>query len=247
MKAMKILLSFALVLACAPAASANTVFWDDDFESYADQAGFDAAWPNFSGTQPTWSTDQSTSPTHSILEPAGSPGRVVSATTYPDSINGSDAAPLVLEYDIYINPNDLTSSRRYVEMRQTSGDLNIFAIGLSNLATNPTSNFAFRNQFAWIDLAAPRLPGWNHVEAVIDTQKINITINSEPTESFFRNSVDDYGTIYMGSNFTNNTADPFDGFTYIDNMSVERIPEPASLALLGLGGIAMALVARRRR
>jgi len=245
MKAMNILLSFALLFASATAVSAGTVFWDDDFESYADQAGFDAAWPNFSGTQPTWSTDQSTSPTHSILEPAGSPGRVVSATTYADNINGSDAAPLVLEYDIYINPNDLTSSRRYVELRQTAGDLNLFAIGLSNLATNPTSDFAFRNHFTWTDLAAPRLAGWNHVKAVIDSTDINITINNEPTESFARNNLDDYGTLYMGSGFSNNTVAPFDGFTYIDDLSVERIPEPSTLVLLGLAGLG--LVARRRR
>ena len=245
---MKILLSFVLVLACTTAASAGTVFWDDDFEGYASQAAFDAAWPNVSGTQPTWTTSPTINPNHSVLEPAGSPGRVNSATTYPDNINGSDAAPLVLKYDIYINPDDLTSSRRYVEMRMEAGGAgNIFAIGLSNIGGLDNTKFGIRNLYTWTELAAPRLPGWNHVEAVVDTQKINITINSEPTESFFRNSTNGYGRLYMGSGYSNNTVEPFDGFTYIENISVERIPEPASLALLGLGGIAMALVARRRR
>jgi hypothetical protein len=246
MNVIKVLLSLALVLACATTASAGTMYWNDDFESYANQAAFDTAWPLVSGTQPTWSTDQSTSPRHSILEPAGSPGRVVSVTTYPDNINASDEAPLVLEYDIYINPNDLTSSRRYAELRQTTGDLNIFAIGLTNLGGIDNTKFGIRNQFTWIELAADRLAGWNHVKAEINTQKINVTINNNPTESFFRNSIDDYGTLYMGSGFSNNTVEPFNGFTYIDNMSVERIPEPATLSLLALGGLAL-LKQRKRR
>ena len=61
-------LSFGLATSSAQAQVVP--IFQDNFESYADQAAFNAAWPVV-GTQPscTWSTDQSVSPTHSILSP----------------------------------------------------------------------------------------------------------------------------------------------------------------------------------
>jgi len=248
MKAFNIVLSFSIVVASASAVSAAVV-WSDDFESYANQAGFDADWPVTGGTAPTWSTDQSTSPTHSILEPSGSPGRVSSVTTYPlNDVNGSDTSRLVVEYDLYINPADLTSSRRYIELREEDGGAgNILALGLTNLGSLDNTKFGFRNLFTWTQLSAPRRAGWNHVKATLDSTDITFKINSYPKEVFARASTGGYGRIYMGSGFSNNTVDPFDGFTLIDDLSVQNVPEPASLALIGAGALALIGAIRRRR
>jgi hypothetical protein len=58
------------------------------------------------------------------------------------------------------------------------------------------------------------------------------------------------GNIFFGHNDTNagSSTDPNDfllNVTLIDNISVVAVPEPSSMALLGLGGLA--LLARRRK
>lgn len=241
---MKKLLVLGLVLAFAPAALATT-YIDDDFEGYASQAAFNATWLTSSGTQPIWSTDQSVSPTHSVYEPSGSPGRVWQVFDPANGANGTVAQPLEFSFDIYINPDDLTSSRRYLELREADGGAgNIFALGLTNLGSLDNTKFGFRNSFTWTQLSAPRLAGWNHVEALITDTEFKISINSEPTETFTRNNLLSYGSAFIGSGYSNNTVTPFDGFTYVDNVFVGNVPEPATLALLGFGGLALL---RRKR
>jgi len=247
------LMATALVLAIASCGSIAVAvpiyFVNDDFESYTSQADFNAAWANSAGTQPTWSTDQSTSPIHSILEPAGSPGRVthVASADPTNSINGTATQPLLLSFNIYINPDDLTSSRRYMELRTEAGDAtNLFALGLSNISGLDNTKFGFRNHLAWTGLAADRLPGWNSVAALIDDTQIHITINNNPTETFARNNTGGYGRLYMGSNFSNNTVAPFAGFTYLDDVVLAIIPEPSSLLLSALGMLGVAGFRRRK-
>ena len=99
--------------------------------------------------------------------------------------------------------------------------------------------FGIRNLYTWTQLSAPRLAGWNHVEARIRDTDVLITINGEPTESVARNSTEGYGRAFIGSGSSNNTVEPFDGYTYVDNVFLGHVPEPATLSLLALGGLAM--------
>ncbi|MBK9128659.1 MAG: PEP-CTERM sorting domain-containing protein [Phycisphaerales bacterium] len=257
---MKKALALTLVTLFAAGSYAAIVI-QDNFDSYADQAAFLAAWP----TDPTiavptplaLSTDQAHSAPQSVFQEGNVARR--NYRLFGQEVAPSDLQPLMAEFWLYV-PATNSNSRLYCEIRGYSGTglgdgslQELIAIGTTNVLTGGAAWFQGRVAFAglansgWINLNLPGAPartaGWHKLGIEVkDAGVVNFYVNdilsgtiTDPTP------IASYDTFMLGSGLTSNPTAPQSG--YYDDVLVQSIPEPASLALLVLGGLA--LVRRR--
>src|SRR5215213_327094 len=149
MKRFIILAALLMAARGVSSATAGTII-NDNFESYTSQANFEATWTP-SGTSGTWTTDQSTSPTHSIGNTATSTELNIltfSASTATDIV-ATDAEPLIWSYQFYDAPANIvvagnTLGRDYGQLqgrRSSDGALTqLLSMGLWNANVPKASN-----------------------------------------------------------------------------------------------------------
>lgn len=249
-----ILLVAAAGFLCAGSAQA-TVIWQDDYESYADTAALSGPYTQIHTSPLPLDTAKGYLSSQSIK--AG-PNANSEQRMYIDlpggSIAGTDAMPIKFEFMVDIE-EVLWHTREYIELRSYAdgaygqgGLQDIIAMGFTSSGVdtavanyrilsgpdagwhNYTSTEATRSAMAAAD--------WTKLTALIKTDTIEFYVNDVLDTTKARNPNWQYDSLVLASGLS--TAVP----VWFDNVSVEVIPEPASLMLLGLGGL---FLARRRR
>jgi hypothetical protein len=233
-------LGFALVFAGVAQAA---VIINDDME-YASQAAFDAVWvPSGAGAQ--LSTAQSSSPTQSAY---------IDLTARRNDQNitpvvSTDAQPLVWKFMFY-DSTGTGHARQYGQMLAgPSGLSELVAMGLYNnsgtiaeMSTYYSGRVAFGT--GWFVLDDPgvvtRSVGWHELKAVIKGSTVDFYVDGTAGKLgvAMAGSGQQWYQARIGSGLSTANGD-----AYYDDYYLEQIPEPATLALLGLGGLFL----RRRR
>lgn len=254
------LLAGSAALLVAGTASAALI---DDFESYADQAAFEAAWPRiYSGSTMSLlqgfgydpgGTDPLPQSVHGVAG-ANSTTRNYRNLDSFTAYQGTDTNPVKFEFWLFDQDPSLpggTGPRNFNEVRAYTGDgygqgslQGIIAMGLYN-SPAPVSNLHARVYWgglsAWYALNSPRKAGWTKMTALVKSTQVEFYVDDvlDTTVTFTdpaKNYVMDCAV--LGSGLTSVGYD-----VAFDNFEVSVIPEPATLVLLAAGGILL----RRRR
>lgn len=133
-----------LFVVAGPHTAQATVVFEDNFDSYADQAAFDAVWAVLPGTGSVTyenvqlSTEQSVSPTKSMKAPAQPTGATLlqrSSYDFPAQSLLAAGDKIVFSFSFYDSNAPSSAYREYAEIRSTSfasSTNQLIAIGLSN-------------------------------------------------------------------------------------------------------------------
>ncbi|TVR45656.1 MAG: hypothetical protein EA425_17915 [Puniceicoccaceae bacterium] len=184
-------LLFGAALLAAPALIAQSSVLEDNFETYADQAALDAAWPRLTGAEPNISDLQTSDPdataNRSVLSEGGNRERV-----FGERIP-TDEAPVIFSFRFYdpfvtvpVDPEDPdsprfpTTGREYAEIRLAGA--NVFAAGLHNSVNDgvfTAAKYQARalNGPGWIQLDADRSPGWQTFTIVLRATTFDVYVN----------------------------------------------------------------------
>jgi hypothetical protein len=258
-----LVIAVALVaLACVASNTQAAILLDDDFDGYANQAAFVAAWPasgtgtTTNGNSGVLTTDQAFSLPNGVR-----PAPVAAGTTagFRNDRNFGETAASVsqqIEWSFrYYDVNGTAAAyREYSEMVNGAGTgtADIIAMGLNN---NIASTFYMARMtsvdggsgssafFRLDNVGAPvRSTGWHELKALVSLTQVEFFVDGFAAKTVALPVVGQgksYERIRMGSNLST-TLRP-----YFDDQFVQTvIPEPTSLAVMGLG--AMALFRRRR-
>jgi len=232
------------------------LFLNENFDTYADQAAFQAAWP-VSGTASTvLNTEQSVSPSQSAkgLTTATRNARSVGEIGF---LNGSTDL-VIFRFNFYDSAGSASAYRQYAELDDTaapSGSGQLYAMGLNNNIASTfymarilggdggTGASAF---FPLNDSGAPsRSTGWHSLEADIGDNSVQYYVDGILSKTVNISALTDRSldTVRLGSNLSATQV------AYFDDIHVERIaiPEPSALALSLLGGLGLLASRLRRR
>jgi hypothetical protein len=249
---------FGVVTACAAitlgtsSVGSAAVLLNDDFEGYANQAAYEAAWtPTTAGQSTTWSTDQSFSPTHGILAPAVAGFR--NERNFGETA-ATSSSQIVWSFRFYDTASTLNNFRQYSEMVNGvgTGTADIVAMGLNNNITSTSymarmtsvDGGAGSSAFFKLDGAGSptRSIGWHELKAVVGLTSVDFYVDSILSKTVALPAAGQgksYERIRIGSNISSTS-----GTAYYDNESVSFVPEPTTLAVLGASSL---LLGRRRR
>lgn len=226
----------ALALFGVGAVSYSTVLFSDDFET-----GNLTAWDATFGSAANVAGDGSThyslgARSMNVTTAAGQARKYISNTLTPVTR---------MEFDMYVTAGN--NMRQYAEIRDfatagndTSTLNNLVAIGVYN---TPTANRYYGRTLGagWFTLDAVATvtnATWTNfaVEIEANTARfyLNDVLKATQTLSGFTGD-----QLRLGSNLSSTS-----GGAWYDNVSVQAVPEPGTMAVLALGGAALA---RRRR
>ena len=285
MKIRHVLSSFSLLAAgLISSAQASTIYLNDNFDGYADQAAFQAAWPAIAAGTPA-SAELSTAQSVSIPNSVRVPGTTVTGQSRNRrSFADTDALfvgneKLVWSFDFYDSSPTTSPARNYSNLQDTTapGSTNqLIAMGFNNNQSNTNSGGAYYmarilgyspaaadpdggpgetgtlGSGAFFKLndfgAGLRSLGWHNLKVEIDTDDGIATDYSFFVDGVLAEKVSNVGTvlrqydnIVLGSGLSNASTEAF-----FDNMQLSTVPEPTSLLLAGVLGMAMSCARSRR-
>ena len=230
---MKKLLALGLVAVFASTAMAD---FSDDFDGYADQAGFDAVYTQIYPAAPIM-LDQTMgfSDGQSVMTPAEAP----SSSNRAYYSLGMEYATFQIMYKLDDETDWL--SRQFFEIRGYAGagygdgDLEeLIAIGATSSGVDTTVyNARVLTGDGWINTTTAKTTEWVKLTALIKTSTVEIYVNDVLNASSPRTPGVTLDSIVLGSGLSSRVS------AHFDDVLVSGIPEPASLALLALGGLAL--------
>lgn len=251
-------------VALANAANAQVKFFDD-FEGYADQAAFNAAW-NVGvggGGGVILSTDQASSASHSVQQD------VTNRSSGKDftPVSGSDAQPLEWSFKFYDSTQE-ANLRQFATIRDNAPALaQLVALGAYNdttltkdlftgasvTAADLNTYYACRVAFSpgpnWFILNTPGVPtrstGWHELKAVFGDTTVDFFVDGilGMADVKYANAA---GAITFDRVTVGSGLSSANGVGFYDDVSVVVVPEPATFALLGLGCLGLLAVNRRK-
>jgi MYXO-CTERM domain-containing protein len=246
-------LTAVLLLTWASMAWGGIIF-SDDFDSYADQAAYEATWlvdPLYSSAP--LSTEQAHSGLQSIKTPNAANNQNFNYRNLGINFWPSDDEPLIATfwlYDQLAATRQFNSIRDYTGAGYKDGDLDqIYATGIYNTVSAPGevhdatkyhARVAFGSGAGWFNLNAPGCPnrstGWHKFTIEVNSTVANFYVDDILGRSWSRGTITAFDSVGLGSLLSSaSTAVWTDDFTVT--------PEPAALVLLALG----TLVVWRRR
>lgn len=250
----RVLVGAAVAMLFVGAANAAMM---DDFESYANQAAFEATWiptspPTsmnlLSGLDHTTGTGKSVNGVAAVNYQYRNYRNLDDLAAYAPT----DATPVTFEFWMMLGDPANTGARNYNELRAYEGDgynqgglLQLIAMGVYNGAA-PTTNWTFRTLYGWTTGTASwtagsiaRSAGWHKLTAILKETTVDYYVDDvlALAETHNKGGVP-FDAVVLGSGLTSNGMDAL-----TDDLLVDVVPEPATLALLGLGGLFL----RRRR
>jgi hypothetical protein len=223
----------------------GAIVLQDNFDGYADQAAFEAAWPAVTAGSPAvLSTTQAHSGTQSAYIQTGTTRNAV--RMFAETV-ASDANPLEVSYWMYDPMGLAAAGRSYIQLKDyspTSGT-QLLAMGSYNsggsyyyarVAFMPGGTGA-ANWFMLNAAGAPqRSVGWHEMKMVIKGTTIDFLVDGILSGSkpyCATAGLVSFEEMRLGSGISS-TID-----YYCDDVKIEVTPEPASLVLVALGGLAL--------
>src|SRR5882762_1867966 len=223
----------------------GAVFLDENFDSYADQTAFQAAWP-INGTASTVLNNEqfvSLSQSAKGLTTATRNARSVGEVGF---LNAS-ADIVIFRLNFYDSAGSASAYRQYAELDDTaapSGSGQLYALGLNNniVSTKYMARILGADGgagagafFKLDDVGSPdRSTGWHSLEADISDNDVKYFVDGILSKTVNISALTDRSldTVKIGSNLSATQV------AYFDDVHVERItvPEPSALALILLGG-----------
>ncbi len=251
---MRKVLALSVVALFATTTLANVIIMGDSFD-YPDDAALNAVW-NAASSNPDYHLDTlfgNPEPSYAMPSPgANFQGRL--ARNLGGDYNGTDAQPLHLCFDFYLDDAGADTfwngARHYVELRGYSGDAygsgdleNLLAIGVYNNSGDAFDGSYYQGRVTfgtnWNTLdeepgAVQRSVGWHRMLIEVTSSEVRFYVDNVLQEVEPRPNNFGFDTVVLGSDLTANGHQ-----AWIDNVVVSIVPEPASLALLVLGGLAL--------
>jgi hypothetical protein len=253
----------AAMIALVSASSSNAaILLQDNFDGYANQAAFEAAWPIVTAPSGTLSTAQSVSAPNSIHYAANTTNVQRNQRLFTETGNPSASNIVRFSFDFYDSNSALAPYRQQHNLQDgtaPSGGGQLVSMGLNNNLTSAAeggnyymarilganSNGGTASQYFKLnDAGAPlRSTGWHNLAVEISDVDFKFYVDGILAETTPQTGLTlrSYDVVRLGSGLSS-TAE-----TYVDNVNVETIPEPATVVLAGLGGAGLLLVARRRK
>lgn len=253
---MRKVLSVAAVLLLAGAAQAAFV---ENFDSYADQAAMEAAWPSIfpAAAAPSMLLMQGfdhTTGTSNSIHGVATANSTMRNYRNVGSYTGTDANPLKFEYWINVVDVANTGLRNYLELRSYAGGsygsgalTGLIAMGCYNNVNATTGiNWSVRTLTdngtggntgeSWKVTTVARATDWHKLTALIGNSTIKYYVDDALAWTAAATPTT-WHAVVLGSGLTSNAGD-----VAFDDITLEVVPEPATLGLLALG-----LLAIRRR
>lgn len=258
MKTISTLLACGIIsVACLPSSRAQILI-NETFDSYADTAAMNANWTRVQGAGNVATLD-------TLLGNPGQSGRhdgTAAATGWTGSsisVTPTDSAPLRLTADLWYS--GASNQRNTVGLRNGASPLfevgfyNDGALSATGLAVR-VLNFAGNNN--WVELKSYGDLGtgggteqWIRVEATFTGTALALTYDlgaNGSVDGSFNSSGAGYANPFNSLRFGGPSAltSATGGFN-VDNIKLEVIPEPSTLALTAFGALSLGMLARCRR
>ncbi|MEX2138044.1 MAG: PEP-CTERM sorting domain-containing protein [Pirellulales bacterium] len=228
----------------------------DSFDGYADQAAFQAVWTTIGATPSgTLTSSQSVSAPNSInyATAAQRNERSFAESGLPNIATGNIVR---FSFDFFDSNSGLAPYRQYANLQDgaapsTSGQL--ISMGLNNNLTSAAEGGNFymarilgHNTNAYFKLndnpALLRSTGWHNLAVEISDADYRFFVDGALAETIPNTlTLRSYDVVRLGSGLSS-TAEAF-----FDNVSVQAIPEPGTLALVSVAAVGLLSFRRRQK